>query len=87
MRVKEIIGKKVIDANGNEVGDVQDVEIDWPNKALKALIIDKASAMSKEVAGKLLSTLRIREDEPDIPVPIEEIAAMGKFIILSKSFE
>ena len=87
MRVKEIIGKKVIDASGNEVGNVQDVEIDWPNKALQAVIIDKASAMTKEVAGKLLSTLRIREDEPDIPVPIEEIAAMGKFIILSKSFE
>ena len=87
MRVKEIIGKKVIDASGNEVGNVQDVEIDWANKALKAVIIDKASAMTKEVAGKLLSTLRIREDEPDIPVPVEDIAAMGKFIILSKSFE
>jgi len=87
LRVKEIIGKKVIDSSGNEVGDVEDVEIDWPSKTLKAVIIDKESAMSKAVAGKFLSTLRIREDEPDIPVPVEEIAAMGKYIILSKSFE
>ena len=51
------------------------------------LIIDKESAMrlDKEVAGKLLSTLRIKEDKPDIPIPVEQIAALGKFIILSKS--
>jgi sporulation protein YlmC with PRC-barrel domain len=83
--VKEIIGKKVIDNGGNEVGDVKDVEIDWAKKRVKAVIIDKESAMGKEVTGKLLTTLRIREDEPDIPVPVEEIAAMGKFIILSKT--
>ena len=28
MRVKDIIGKKVIDAGGNEIGEVEDVEID-----------------------------------------------------------
>ena len=87
MRIKEIIGKKVIDSNGNEVGDVEDVEIDRTSKSIKSIIIDKESAMRSEVAGKLLSRLRIREDEPDIPVPVEEIAAMGKFVILSKSVE
>lgn len=85
MRMKEIIGKSVIDNSGNEVGEVKDVELDWSTKTIKAIIIDKESAMGKEVAGKLLSTLKIRSDEPDIPVPVEEIAAIGKFIILSKT--
>ena len=83
--MKEIIGKSVIDNSGNEVGEVKDVELDWSTKRIKAIIIDKESAMGKEVAGKLLSTLKIRADEPDIPVPVEEIAAIGKFIILSKT--
>lgn len=83
--MKEIIGKSVIDNSGNEVGEVKDVELDWSTKTIKAIIIDKESAMGKEVAGKLLSTLKIRSDEPDIPVPVEEIAAIGKFIILSKT--
>jgi sporulation protein YlmC with PRC-barrel domain len=87
LRSKEIIGRKVIDSNGNEVGEVEDIEFEWSSKILKAVIISKESAMQKEVAGKLLSTLRLRDDEPDIPVPVEEIAAMGKFIILSKAFE
>ena len=77
----------MIDSSGNEVGEVEDIEVDWPSKSLKAVIIDKESAMGKEVTGKLLSKLKIREDEPDIPVPVEEIAAIGKFVILSKSLE
>ena len=56
MRLKEIIGRKVIDSSGNEVGEVEDVEFDWDNKTLKSIIIEKESAMQKEVAGKLLST-------------------------------
>jgi sporulation protein YlmC with PRC-barrel domain len=85
LKVKEIINKKVIDSSGNEVGEVKDLEIDWSSKTVIAIIIDKESAIKKEVSGKLLSTLRIRDDEPDIPVPVKEIAAVGKFVILSKS--
>jgi sporulation protein YlmC with PRC-barrel domain len=87
LRTKDVIGKKVIDSSGNEVGEVEDIEFDWASKTLKAIIIDKESAVKKEVATKLLSTLRLKEDEPDIPVPVDEIAAMGKFIILSKAIE
>ena len=62
MRVKEIIGKKVIDNSGNEVGEVEDLEINWTSKTLRTVIIDKESALKSEVSGKLLSTLRIREE-------------------------
>ena len=62
MRVKEIIGKKVIDNNGKEVGDVKDVEIDWAKKSVKAVIIDKESAVGKEVARALLE-LKLRLEQ------------------------
>jgi sporulation protein YlmC with PRC-barrel domain len=86
LRAKKILGKTVIDSNGNEVGDIKDIEVDWSNKTIKSIIIDK-SLMKPEMIDKLLSTLRIREDLPDIPVPINKIAALGKYAILSESVE
>lgn len=86
MKAKELFGKNVIDSNGNELGEIKDIKIDWSTKALKSIIIDK-SLMKPEMVDKLLSTLRIRKDVPDIPVPIEEIAAMGKYVILSKALQ
>ena len=79
MRSKEIIGKKVIDANGTEVGEVEDIEIDWDSKAVKAIIIGG----SGEIAQKIFGRLGARSD-PDVSIPVEEVMAVGNVVILSK---
>lgn len=80
MRVKEIIGRKIIDAGGNEVGEVEDVEIDWDTKTVKALILGGKG----EMVEKLFSRLGARS-APEIPVPVDVVAVMGSVVILSKN--
>ena len=75
----EIIGKKIIDASGNEIGEVEDIELDWDTKTIKALILGGKG----EMAEKLFSRLGARS-APDIPVPVEAVAVMGTVIVLSK---
>lgn len=79
MRSKEIIGKKVIDADGTEVGEVEDIEIDWDGKAVTAIIIGG----SGEIAQKIFGRLGARSD-PDISISVEDIMAVGNVVILSK---
>jgi len=79
VRTKEIIGKKIIDASGNEVGEVEDLDIDWDTKAVTALILGGKG----EMAEKLFSRLGARS-APDIPVPVDAVAVMGSVVVLSK---
>ena len=79
MRTKEIIGKKIIDASGNEIGEVEDIELDWDTKTIKALILGGKG----EMAEKLFSRLGARS-APDIPVPVDAVAVMGSVVVLSK---
>ena len=78
MRTKELIGRKIIDAGGNEVGEVEDVEIDWDQKKVTALVLGGKGEISKRIFGRLASP------RPDMPIPVEDIAVLGTVVVLSK---
>lgn len=79
MRSKEIIGKKIIDASGNEVGEVEDIEIDWDTKSVSAIILGGKGEMAEKLFGRLGA-----RSAPDISVPVDAIAVMGSVVVLSK---
>lgn len=79
MRTKEIIGKKIIDASGNEVGEVEDIEIDWDTKTVTALILGGKGEMAEKLFGRLGA-----RSAPDISVPVDAVAVMGSVVVLSK---
>ena len=80
MRTKEIIGKKVIDSSGNEVGEVEDVELDWDAKTVTALILGGKGERAEKLFGRLGA-----RSVPDIPIPVDVVAVMGSVIVLSKT--
>lgn len=77
MRAKEIIEKKVIDTNGNEIGEVEDVEINWETKAVSGLIIGGAGEMAQRIFGRLGA-----RSSPDVTIPVEKVVGMGEVIIV-----
>ena len=79
MRSKEIIGKKIIDASGNEVGEVEDIEINWDTKSVSAIILGGKGEMAEKLFGRLGA-----RSAPDISVPVDAIAVMGSVVVLSK---
>lgn len=79
MRTKEIIGKKVIDASGNEIGEVEDIELDWDAKAVTALVLGGKGEMAEKLFGRLGA-----RSAPDIPIPVDAVAVMGSVVVLSK---
>jgi sporulation protein YlmC with PRC-barrel domain len=78
MRVKELIGRKIIDAAGNEVGELEDVEIDFEQKKFEGISVSGKG----EMAQKLIE--RLGGDKSDIVIPVEDISVIGTVIILSK---
>jgi sporulation protein YlmC with PRC-barrel domain len=79
VRTKEIIGKKVIDASGNEIGEVEDIELDWDAKAVTALVLGGKGEMAEKLFGRLGA-----RSAPDIPIPVDAVAVMGSVVVLSK---
>ena len=78
MRSKELFGKKIIDAGGTELGEVEDIEIDWETKRLSAVIL----GAKEQLTGRLLKRLGATSPR-DISIPVEDIAVLGGVIILS----
>lgn len=83
MNAKDIIGKRVIDIKGNELGDVSDIELDWENKAIIALFLEKTERLAEEVIDKIAQTLKIGKDGPSIRIPVDRVTAMGTVIIVT----
>lgn len=79
MRTKEITGKKVVDAGGTEVGEIEDVEIDWESKTVTGIVIGGHGEMAQRLFGRLGA-----RSEPDITIPVEDVLAMGEVVILSR---
>jgi sporulation protein YlmC with PRC-barrel domain len=77
LRAKDIIGKKVIDTGGNEIGEVEDVEIEWDNKAVTGIIIGGQGETAQRLFGRLGA-----RSTPDITIPVEQIIGMGEVIII-----
>ncbi len=72
--------EKVIDASGNEVCEVEDIEVDWNAKTIKGLILGGKDEMVEKLFGRLGA-----RSVPDISVPVDAIAVMGSVVVLSKN--
>lgn len=74
MRVaKQIKGKEVIDSTAMVVGKVKDVEINWDNNKIEAVIVG---------SGGIFESLGLSKDEAIIPY--NAIEQMGDKILLKK---
>lgn len=86
MRVKNILGKNVIDSAGDELGKVDDIEIDWEQKTVQNIIIKGDAAIKQKITSSKYGSQLMRrlgaKAEPDIVVPISEIQSVGDVITL-----
>jgi sporulation protein YlmC with PRC-barrel domain len=89
MRIIEgLPGKIIIDASGNEVGKVDDVEADLSTRVLEALVVKGKGVLSKQFQSERLDSLLKRAGitkTEDLLVPFDEVQAIGKFIVLKKT--
>jgi len=88
MRVKTLLGKTVIDAAGDNLGKVDDLEINWEAKTVENIVIKvdldiKKKLMSSKYANQLLKTIGAKE-EPDIIISVMDIQSVGDVITLLK---
>ncbi len=52
MHAKDLSGKDIVDANGDKVGEVDDVEIDVMNKMVTGLVAKEGTISAKLGMGK-----------------------------------
>ena len=78
MRTNELVGKKIIDAGGTELGEAEDIEFDWETKKLTGIVL----GAKEQLAGRLLKRLGASSPR-DISIPVEDVAVLGGVIILS----
>lgn len=88
MRVKKLLGRTVIDAAGDDLGKVDDLEINWESKSVENIVIKgdpdiKKKLMATKYANQLLRTMGAKE-EPDIVIPVTDIQSVGDVITLLK---
>ena len=79
MRSKDIIGKKIIDAAGTELGEAEDFELDWETKSIKAIVL----RAKEQLRGRLIKKKIGGAPTQDISIPVENVAVLGGVIILS----
>ena len=87
MRIKDLLGKNVIDSAGDKIGKIEDVEIDWETKKIQAIVIGgdieiKQKFMDSKYAKSILGRFGAKAD-PDIVVSVNDISAIGDVITLS----
>jgi sporulation protein YlmC with PRC-barrel domain len=87
MLLKSIVGKRVIDAAGDDLGTVDNIEFDWETKTITALVIEGDpkikqrlfdSKYAKQIFGKLGAQV-----DPDIHIPVADVQVIGEVITLS----
>jgi sporulation protein YlmC with PRC-barrel domain len=83
--LEEFLGKIIIDAQGNEVGKIDDIEIDLDTKRVEALVVKGKGLLAKqfqaEQLASLMKRLRITKTE-DLLIPFDEVQAIGKYVVL-----
>jgi len=88
--IEELPGKIIVDAKGNEVGKVDDVEIDLEARRLEALVVKGKGLLAKQfqadTLASLMKRLRVTKTE-DLLIPFDEIQAIGKFVVLKNVVE
>ena len=87
MRVKSILGKKVIDAAGDDLGKVDDIEVNWETGEVESLIIGgdpkiKQRFFESKYAKGLLGRVGAKA-EHDIVIPKNDVKAIGDVVTLT----
>jgi sporulation protein YlmC with PRC-barrel domain len=87
MRVKTILGKKVIDAAGDDLGKVDDIEVNWETGVIESLVIGgdpkiKQRFFDSKYAKGLLNRVGAKA-EHDIIIPKSDVKAIGDVVTLS----
>lgn len=80
-------GKIIVDAAGNELGKVDDGEIDLESRSIVAIAVKGKGILSKQFQSERLDTLmkKIRLTKTDdLMIPFEEVQAIGKYVVLKK---
>lgn len=75
---KDILGKEILDNEGNIIGKVKDIEIDTSTMKISFLVASKEVKRS----GFSLTKGNTPEDEK---IPVEEVGRIGDKIILKES--
>ena len=88
--IEQLPGKIIVDAKGNEVGKVDDVEIDLEARSLEALVVKGKGLLAKQFQAdklaSLMKKLRVTKTE-DLLIPFDEVQAIGKFVVLKNVVE
>ena len=51
MRLKDLVGKTVIDSAGDNLGKIEDIDYDWDTKTITALIISGDYEVKQKFLG------------------------------------
>jgi len=90
VRISEIIGKTIIDAAGNEIGKADDLEFDWKEGSMDAVVVKGKGSLSAKLDSErldpLLKKLRLTKSE-DLLIPVGDIQSVGKYVVLKKAMK
>ena len=74
-----------MDAKGNEVGKVDDVEIDVETRSLAAVVVKGKGVLSKQFQAEKLASMMKRlglTKTEDLLIPFDDVQVIGKYVIL-----
>ncbi|MGD0803715.1 MAG: PRC-barrel domain-containing protein [Candidatus Bathyarchaeia archaeon] len=88
--LEELLGKLIVDSKGNEVGKIDDVEVDLNSKLVEAIVVKGKGILAKqfqaEKLASLMKRLRITKTE-DLLIPFDEVQAIGKYVVLKSGID
>jgi sporulation protein YlmC with PRC-barrel domain len=91
MRIgEEILGKTIVDPIGNELGKVDDLEVDWENKIIEALVVKGKGKLSPYFDSERFDSIKKKlgvTTTEDLLIPVEEIQAIGNYVVIKKKID
>ena len=87
---EELLNKLIIDAKGNEIGKVDDVEIGVDSKRVEALVVKGKGLLGKQFQEEKLASLMKRvgiTKTEDLLIPFDEVQAIGKYVVLKTTLD
>jgi sporulation protein YlmC with PRC-barrel domain len=87
MKMSDIVGKKIVDSAGNEIGKADELELDLKEGTFDAVVVKGKGSyitqLQSERLDSLLKKLRITKSE-DLLIPVDDIQSVGEFVVLKK---
>jgi sporulation protein YlmC with PRC-barrel domain len=88
MRVKNLLGKTVIDSAGDDLGKIDDIELNWDDRSVVSIIIKgdpdfKQKIMSSKYGSQIMKSIGATA-VPDISIPVSDVKSIGDVVTLTK---